>query len=67
MLVTRKIIQTFIYSQLCYNNPKKTSYRIYKQFNIVQYVFVVRLDIVWLNRFLHFWKLKIQILLPGGS
>ena len=23
MLVTRKIIQTFIYSQLCYNNPKK--------------------------------------------
>ena len=32
MLITRKIIQTFIYSQLCYYNPNKTSYRIYKQF-----------------------------------
>ena len=58
MLITRKIIETFIYSQLCYYNPNKNSYRIYKQFNIVQYVFVVRLDIAWLNRFLHFWKLK---------
>ena len=41
MLITRKIIQTFIYSQLCYYNPNKNSYRIYKQF-IVQYVLVVR-------------------------
>ena len=64
MLITRKIIQTFIYSQLCYYN--KNSYRIYKQF-IVQCVFVVRLDIAWLNRFLYFWELKWQILLPGGS
>ena len=66
MLITRKIIQTFIYSQLCYYNPNKNSYRIYKQF-IVQYVLVVRLDIAWLNRFLYFWELKWQILLPGGS
>ena len=51
MWITRKIIQTFIYSQLCYYNPNETSYRIYKQF-IVQYVFVVRLDFAWLNRFL---------------
>ena len=61
MLITRKIIQTFIYSQLCYYNPNKNSYRIYKQF-IVQYVLVARL-----NRFLYFWELKWQILLPGGS
>ena len=67
MLITRKIIQTFIYSQLCYYNPNKTSYRIYKQFYIVQYVFVILLDIAWLNRFLYFWELKWQILLPGGS
>ena len=66
MLITRKIIQTFIYSQLCYYNSNKNSYRIYKQF-IVQCVFVVRLDIAWLNRFLYFWELKWQILLPGGS
>ena len=66
MLITRKIIQTFIYSQLCYYNSNKNSNRIYKQF-IVQYDFVVRLDIAWLNRFLYFWELKKQILLPGGS
>ena len=66
MLITRKIIQTFIYSQLCYYNPNETSYRIYKQF-IAQYVFVVRLDFAWLNRFLYFQELKWQILLPGGS
>ena len=57
MLITRKIFKLL----LCYYNPNKNSYRIYKQF-IVQYVLVVRL-----NRFLYFWELKWQILLPGGS